>query len=177
MYILNNKVSNYKTFNESSDYNLVKYLIIWISHFTFWRTQITLSLPQNEPTLSRMKTSETIYNEIGKYTDGSKSGAFNSTHTSVKTSASSAWTLVRRDVLATSMSVSLSISLLTFTCSKNWSAFSFAASNPSVIILGWRPYNEDNYKTTTNPGVLQLDAIMFTIKYIFKDLFWVIPIL
>lgn len=59
--------------------------------------------------------------------------------TSVSRSASSLWTLVLREVRATFSRVSLSISWVTFTSSRVARAFSFAASNPSAMILGWRP--------------------------------------
>lgn len=59
--------------------------------------------------------------------------------TSVSRSASSLWTLVLREVRATLMRVSLSISRVTFTSSRAAKAFSFAASKPSATILGWRP--------------------------------------
>lgn len=59
--------------------------------------------------------------------------------TSVSRSASSLWTLVLREVRATFSRVSLSISWVTFTSSKVARAFSFAASKPSAMILGWRP--------------------------------------
>lgn len=105
----------------------------------------------------------TINIGIAKYTEFSTtdngkvpSHKINLTHTSVKTSASSACTFVRRDVLATSISVSLSISLFTLIRSKTWRAFSFAASNPSVIILGWRPYNRQ--RANPPPTRLSWDA-------------------
>lgn len=62
--------------------------------------------------------------------------------TSVSRSASSVWTLVLREVRATLMRVSLSISRVTFTSSRTDKAFSFAASKPSAMTLGWRPCTE-----------------------------------
>lgn len=66
-------------------------------------------------------------------------GQMESVTAPINTSANLAWTSVHRDVLDTYVSVSLSISLITFTWSKNWSAFYFEASDLSVIILKWRP--------------------------------------
>ena len=68
-----------------------------------------------------------------------KEGYFPSYLTSVSRSASSEWTLVLREVRATLMSVSLSISWVTFSSSRTARAFSLAASKPSATILGWRP--------------------------------------
>ncbi len=59
--------------------------------------------------------------------------------TSVSKSANSTWTLVLREVRATSMRVSRSISFTTFTSSSTSRALSLAASKPSAITLGWRP--------------------------------------
>lgn len=56
--------------------------------------------------------------------------------TSVSRSASSLWTLVLREVRATLMRISLSISRVTFNSSRVAKAFSFAASKPSAMILG-----------------------------------------
>lgn len=78
------------------------------------------------------------------------------TLTSVKTSASSECTLVRREVLATSISISLSISFVTLTCSKTWRAFSFAASNPSVTIRGCKPWHKNDQKMNTSFSLLML---------------------
>lgn len=59
--------------------------------------------------------------------------------TSVSRSASSEYTLVLREVRATLMSVSRSISRVTFNSSRTANAFSLADSKPSAMILGWRP--------------------------------------
>ena len=64
--------------------------------------------------------------------------------TLVRRSASSVWTLVLREVLATCTSVSLSISLFTFTASKTSRDLFLASSKPSVIRRGCRPWKKQH---------------------------------
>ena len=64
--------------------------------------------------------------------------------TLVRRSASSVWTLVLREVLATCTSVSLSISLFTFTASRTSRDLFLASSKPSVIRRGCRPWKKQH---------------------------------
>lgn len=82
--------------------------------------------------------------------------------TSVRRSASSAWTFVRRDVLATLIKVSLSISLVTFSLSRTSRALSLAVSKPSAMILGWTPCSANKLNSEKSWTGQKYSSILFS---------------